>query len=211
MIRYNIILADPPWPYASRSPHKKTRFGGGCAGHYETMSVERIARIPVGRDLAASSAVLFMWVTGPHLASGLTVMDGWGFSYSTIAFTWVKTNKNQGDEWTGPGFYTRSNQELVLLGTRGKVLHPANKAVKQVIRAPHPRDEAGKIIHSRKPAELRERIVTLMGDLPRVELFAREAAPGWHAIGNQLGEEARTLVPQATLFDWANRPIEVAL
>ena len=39
--------------------------------------------------------------------------------------------------------------------------------------------------HSRKPAEARDRIVELMGDLPRIELFAREAAPGWDAWGDE--------------------------
>lgn len=39
--------------------------------------------------------------------------------------------------------------------------------------------------HSQKPAEIRDRIVELMGDLPRIELFAREAAPGWDAWGNE--------------------------
>lgn len=39
-----------------------------------------------------------------------------------------------------------------------------------------------------KPAEVRSRIVALAGDLPRVELFARERAPGWEAWGNELEE-----------------------
>lgn len=34
-------------------------------------------------------------------------------------------------------------------------------------------------------AEIRDRIVELMGDLPRIELFAREAAPGWDVWGNE--------------------------
>jgi N6-adenosine-specific RNA methylase IME4 len=38
--------------------------------------------------------------------------------------------------------------------------------------------------HSAKPPEVRDRLVALLGDVPRVELFAREAAPGWVAIGN---------------------------
>jgi N6-adenosine-specific RNA methylase IME4 len=40
--------------------------------------------------------------------------------------------------------------------------------------------------HSRKPVEARERIVQLMGDVPRVELFARQKAPGWDAWGNEV-------------------------
>lgn len=40
--------------------------------------------------------------------------------------------------------------------------------------------------HSRKPAEVRERIVRLLGDVPRIELFARERVPGWDAWGNEV-------------------------
>ncbi len=40
--------------------------------------------------------------------------------------------------------------------------------------------------HSAKPPEVRERIVQMLGDRPRLELFARERAPGWAAWGNQV-------------------------
>ena len=40
--------------------------------------------------------------------------------------------------------------------------------------------------HSQKPNEAREKIVALMGDVPRIELFARERAPGWDAWGNEV-------------------------
>lgn len=34
--------------------------------------------------------------------------------------------------------------------------------------------------------EVRERIVSLMGNLPRIELFAREQANGWDCWGNEV-------------------------
>ena len=40
--------------------------------------------------------------------------------------------------------------------------------------------------HSRKPDEARRRIEALMGDVPRVELFARRPAPGWDVWGNEV-------------------------
>ena len=40
--------------------------------------------------------------------------------------------------------------------------------------------------HSKKPEEARRRIVELMGDLPRVELFARQTPPGWAVWGNEV-------------------------
>ena len=40
--------------------------------------------------------------------------------------------------------------------------------------------------HSAKPPEVRDRIVKLMGDVPRIELFARERVHGWDALGNEI-------------------------
>lgn len=40
--------------------------------------------------------------------------------------------------------------------------------------------------HSEKPNEVRERIVTLMGNLPRIELFARQKVSGWDSWGNEV-------------------------
>ena len=198
-----MILADPPWPYGSRATHKKTKFGGGVAGHYDIMTVADIAALSIARDFAAKDCALCMWVTGPHLGSGVQVLEGWGFRFVSILLTWVKTNKNSGTPFSGPGYYTRANAELVILGMRGQV-RPANQDVSSVILEPHPRGEDGKIIHSRKPACTYERIERLFGDVPRLELFARETRPGWDAIGNQL-EDSRTLEPQRSLFDWQGK------
>jgi N6-adenosine-specific RNA methylase IME4 len=40
--------------------------------------------------------------------------------------------------------------------------------------------------HSAKPAVTRDKIVTLMGDLPRLELFARDRTPGWDCWGDEV-------------------------
>lgn len=40
--------------------------------------------------------------------------------------------------------------------------------------------------HSKKPDIVRDKIVQLMGDLPRVELFARQKIPGWDSWGNEV-------------------------
>ena len=40
--------------------------------------------------------------------------------------------------------------------------------------------------HSRKPDEVRSRIIELAGDLPRIELFARQQVDGWDNWGNEL-------------------------
>lgn len=43
-----------------------------------------------------------------------------------------------------------------------------------------------KAVSSGKPDEARDKIVALMGDLPRVELFARQTPPGWDVWGNEV-------------------------
>jgi len=105
----------------------------------------------------------------------LHVIDAWSFSYKSIAFQWLKLNKNNGKPFYGLGRWTRGNTEPCLLATKG---HPRRiaKNVFQLVQSPISN-------HSKKPAIVRERIVQLMGDLPRIELFARERAPGWDAIG----------------------------
>ena len=40
--------------------------------------------------------------------------------------------------------------------------------------------------HSKKPDEVREKIVDLMGDVPWIELFARSYTEGWDVWGNEV-------------------------
>jgi N6-adenosine-specific RNA methylase IME4 len=54
--------------------------------------------------------------------------------------------------------------------------------VHQIIEAPI---EA----HSKKPDETRNRIVELLGDVPRIELFARQSCEGWDCWGNEAPDE----------------------
>ena len=78
----------------------------------------------------------------------------------------------------GLGYWTRSNVEMCIIATKG---HPKriSRDVHQVIIS-HIEE------HSKKPAETRDRIVNLMGDVPRVELFARQKTPGWETWGNEV-------------------------
>jgi N6-adenosine-specific RNA methylase IME4 len=112
------------------------------------------------------------------LPEALRVIRAWGFTYKTVAFVWVKTNRKSATWFYGMGFWTRSNAEVCLLATRGH-LRRVNKAVHQLIVSPL---EA----HSKKPDAARERIVALMGDIPRIELFARQATEGWDVWGNEV-------------------------
>jgi N6-adenosine-specific RNA methylase IME4 len=177
MNNYQVIYADPPWKYNNRANHK-TRFRGGASGHYALMTMDAIKALPVA-SIAAPDAVLFMWVTFPYLKEQLEVFEAWGFSYKTVAFTWIKLNPQNYWPFFGVGHYTKSNAELCLFGTRGKVLKPAVNDVSSVILAP--RRE-----HSRKPDEARAGIERLYPTASRVELFAREKAAGWDVFGNEV-------------------------
>ena len=174
MKKYNVILADPPWSFRAWS---NKGMGRSAEQHYPTMRLEDIKALPVS-DLAAEDCVLFLWATFPMLKEALEVIDTWGFTYKTVAFTWVKENRKSPGLFWGLGYWTRANAEICLLATRGSPKRQS-AAVHQVILSPVER-------HSKKPDEVRERIVTLMGDVPRVELFARQQTPGWDVWGNEV-------------------------
>ena len=148
------------------------------------MTTKELCDLPVGK-IAAPNSVLFQWATFPKLKEAIEVMEAWGFTYKTNGFTWVKTNRRNGEFYSGTGSYTCGNAEICLIGTRGKVLKRINKSVKQIIVEP-----IGK--HSAKPITIRRRIELLYGDVPRVELFARESSIGWTCLGNEIdGKDIR--------------------
>lgn len=171
-MKYGAIMADPPWSYKD-----KARAGRrGAEYKYPTMAISDIAALPVA-DLAAPNCALFLWVTWPQLPAGLQVIDSWGFEYKTIAFTWIKTTKTGKLAW-GMGNWTRANSEPCLLGIKGKP--------KRVDAGVHSVIMSQRREHSRKPDEVRERIVQLLGDVPKIELFARQKVSGWDCWGNEV-------------------------
>lgn len=126
------------------------------------------------------------------MAEGLALMEAWGFEYKTLGFSWHKTNKN-GSLFFGVGAYAKSNCEVCLLGTRGKVGRHMDKTApfpdpkeKLVVRSNYVSSaiNSQKEKHSKKPDELRDRIVELFGDVSRIELFARNATDGWEIWGS---------------------------
>lgn len=145
--------------------------------HYPVMSIDDIANMPV-QDLADDNCVLFMWVTLPKLNEFMKVINGWGFEYKTTAFVWVKKNKKADSFFMGLGRWTRANPEICVLATKGNISRKSN-AVRQLQVFPIER-------HSKKPDEFRDLILELVGDLPRIELFARETAEGWDSWGNEV-------------------------
>lgn len=173
--KYQIIYADPPWEYKKSVGVKSAR--GLAKAHYNTMKIEDIKALPI-QEIADKDCCLFLWATFPCLQEGLDVIKAWGFRYSSVAFVWVKKNKRTWSNFWGMGNWTRANAEVCLLGLKGKPKRQSAK-VHSVI-------EEHIMQHSKKPEQTRDRIVELCGDLPRVELFAREATEGWDVWGNEV-------------------------
>ncbi len=177
--KYDIIYADPPWTYTKSG--SKTNARGLAKQHYATMTVEDICELPVP-EICNEGAACFLWATFPMIADALRVMGAWGFRYITAAFVWVKTYAKSGKPFWGMGQYTRANAEVLLFGISKDF--KATERVKshkvhQIVQAPYEG-------HSRKPDEVRRRIVELLGDVPRIELFARQRVDGWDAWGNEI-------------------------
>lgn len=167
--KYNIIYADPPWKYKTFSDRNV------CP--YPIMKDEDIYKLPI-QNIADDDCVLFMWVTFPKLLTGIKTIEEWGFTYKSLAFSWTKRNKKSQSWFWGMGFWTRQNTEICLLATKG---HPKRKSSSVHCVIDTPIEE-----HSKKPDVVRERIVELLGDIPRIELFARQHAEGWDCWGNEV-------------------------
>lgn len=181
--KYQIVYADPAWDFGDRLRSSKKLDNGKMHFreldlHYKTMKTSEICALPV-KEIVADDAVLFMWTTDAHLPDALKVIDAWGFKYKTIGFIWNKKEKS-GKQVCFMGKWTLKGSEICLLATKGKA-HKLIKShkVRQLV-------EAERNIHSRKPDEVRKRIVELLGDLPKVELFCRTPKEGWDIWGNEV-------------------------
>lgn len=177
--KYQIIYADPPWAYL----WGKGKEGGHFAPekHYQTMSTEEICEL--GRNIKKirdKNCALFIWTTMPCIPDVVKVIKEWGFKYKTCAFTWVKIKKD-GLPLRGMGSYTKCNAELCLLAMRGHI-KSINKTIPQILM--HQR-----LGHSVKPPIIRDMIIKLFGDLPRIELFARQSVCGWDCWGNEAPDD----------------------
>lgn len=178
--KYQIILADPPWEYKQFSKDKgiDPKFGS-VLSQYKTLTVEEICNLPI-KDIADDSCILFLWVTMPNLDRAFEVIKAWGFKYKTCAYCWVKLNPKGVGIYSGLGHWTNGNAELCLLATKKKYPRRIVKNSKQIQMFPRGR-------HSAKPIEIKNEIVRFIGDLPRIELFAREKTEGWDVFGNEVG------------------------
>lgn len=202
---YSLLYPDCPWSYRD----KANSGDRGAVHKYDTLSLLELKMMRPEIDrIAAPDCALAMWATAPMMQEARELMAAWGFRYSTIALVWIKSvaveerlqriakklgvafpdlvNALAAEGLTvirpkmGMGNWTRGNAEFCLLGTRGRVKR-ASASVGSVIVS-----ELRE--HSRKPDEARDRLVELLGDVPRLEMFARESAPGWACWGLEAGK-----------------------
>jgi N6-adenosine-specific RNA methylase IME4 len=166
---FGCILADPPWAFRSYGGASRAPTQG--AQPYPVMSLDDIKALPVA-NVAAKDCLLFMWTVSHLQSEAIDVARAWGFRPVSVAFVWDKGRM-------GMGYWTRQEVEICHLFKRGKPRRQS-KGVRSLIRAP--RRE-----HSRKPDEQYGRIEALVSG-PYLEMFARQARPGWTAWGNEVGK-----------------------
>ena len=174
--KYQIIYADPPWNFGGAKLNAATG-GKEITDHYPLMTDEELLKLPIG-NLADRNCILFLWVVYSKLPLALQCIQTWGFHYSTVAFEWLKLTSTGKPVCFMGRWVTGGAIELCLLAKRGSIPRQ-NKCVNRLIQSPRE-------THSKKPDEIRNRIVTLVGDLPRIELFSRQKIDGWDVWGNEV-------------------------
>ena len=167
---FALILADPPYDYGVGRQHAGAGSldTGGAESHYPTLPLDELMKLEV-EAIAADNALLFLWSTSPHFPQALELARAWGFAPCDIAHVWQKPRVN-------PSYYTLSSVELVIGAIRGSPPFGGSLRPDQLIFAPRRR-------HSAKPPLVRALLGARFPQLAKIELFARERAPGWSAWG----------------------------
>ena len=174
MKKYEIIYSDPPWQFSNKKTGGSMK--SGAAHHYLTTGIEGLKNIDVN-SIAADDCTLIMWYVGSMPQEAIDLVESWGFTMKNInGFVWGKLTVKL-KKFFGMGFRTRAGTESAIIATKGKP-----KVYSHSVRAYH---EFPVSKHSKKPVEYRDLIIELCGDLPRLEMFARESAPGWDVFGNE--------------------------
>ena len=159
--RYQVIVADPPWKYDSRSEDTTHR----GKNMYPEMTVPEICKLPVG-TLAQDNCILWLWTTNAFMRGAYECLDAWGFQEKTI-LTWDKVNMGLGD-------WLRNVTEHCIVAVKGR---PVVSLTNQTTMIREARRE-----HSRKP-EAFYSLVEALCPGSKLEMFARAQREGWAAWG----------------------------
>lgn len=176
---YGIIVCDPPWNFRART---SAGYGKSAQAHYDCMPIDKIMTLPVAA-LAAKDCALLLWATAPMLDVQLCVLRAWGFTYKSRV-SWAKKTAS-GKSRMGPGYWSRTMHEDVLIGTVGSP---------KALRLPSLIGGVARE-HSRKPDAFYDLIKDRSPGVARADLFSRETRRGFDGWGDQHGkfdpEEAR--------------------
>lgn len=178
--RYQVIVMDPPWANQSFAYYSTN----AC---YPRMSQKELLALPV-QELADTNCICLMWTISSYLDAGLELLRHWHFQQKGWAYIWCKTTKN-GRPVGGlrTCYYPEKCCEIVLVGVRGHLDKKKTRgACKQTDIIISVRRE-----HSRKPEEFWHSVNHWLPatEFPnRLEMFAREARPGWDVWGNQVNK-----------------------
>ena len=188
--KYKIIYADPPWNYECKHYQDSGRRMKHINEQYNTMSIKEMKELPI-KNILDKDCALFLWVTDSHLKFGIEVLESWGFKYKTIAFVWIKKYESGSYVYNFAPWTLKSN-EICLLGIKGKMgKYKMANNIKSLV-------EEVRRKHSQKPEEVRSRIEKLFGNIPRIELFARERTEGWDAWGNEVDSDVKLIAKSKT-------------
>ncbi len=173
--KYKIIYADPPW----QTHYFKERKDGWISRElpYKQMTDDEIKMLPI-KNIVEDDAILFLWVIDNRIPMIKELMNAWGFEYKCVGFVWAKKAKTTDGVNATFSSYTRRTCEFCYIGTRGRYI-VKKKNSDQFIFEP-------KREHSRKPDIIRNLIVEMIGNVPRIELFARQKTDGWDVWGNEV-------------------------
>ena len=170
--KYQIIYADPPWDLGSGGDDKWGSISNGKSRlKYPHMNIQDIINIPV-KEIADKNCHLYLWTINKYLKETFEVLENWGFKFSCM-LTWCKPPHGIG---LG-GTYIQTTEHLFFC-RRGTL-----KAKKRIDTTwfEHKRHK-----HSVKPQMFRDMVVDVSGDIPRIELFARNKTEGWDVWGNEV-------------------------
>lgn len=195
MVKYNVIVADPPFSFRDRLTMDGVK--RGAASQYSLLRNEDIVTLPV-KNIVADDAVLICWVPSSLLQIGLDIMKSWGFK-QTQTIVWNKIKKTIDRNVCdldncltfGMGRLFRQAHEICIVGVRGKIYkHLTNRSKRSVHFAQN-------LKHSKKPEILQDMLDCMFTgkEIKKLEIFARRSRPGWDCVGNQcpdsLGEDIR--------------------
>ena len=195
--KYDVIYADPPWDYGGKMQYDKSSiktenvgfekniFISSATFKYPTLKIKDLVKLDVN-SIAADDCLLFMWTTGPHLATSIELGKAWGFEYKTMAFVWDKMMHN-------PGRYTLSQTEFCLVFKKGKIPTPRGaRNIRQLVAVPR-----GK--HSEKPEQIIDGITKMFPEQRKIELFARKNYNGWDNWGLEIPDAKIDILAQADI------------